>query len=84
MPFDQRSLKPAAQAAGADPDKAPPIGKIYRFTKMDVTFEPLVGFWCPSGFKNFLIPMTYSILYFKDVSLTVLVWRSRKAVGGKD
>ena len=26
------------------PDEAPPIGKIHRFSKMAVTFEPLIGF----------------------------------------
>ena len=26
------------------PDEAPPIGKIHPFTKMAVTFEPLMGF----------------------------------------
>ena len=26
------------------PDEAPPIGKILRFSKMAVTFEPLMGF----------------------------------------
>ena len=26
------------------PDEAPPIGKIHRFSKMTVTFEPLMGF----------------------------------------
>ena len=38
--------KPAAQAAGADPPpaEAPPIGKIRPFSKMAVTFEPLMGF----------------------------------------
>jgi hypothetical protein len=35
--------KPAAQAAGADPS-LPPIGKIHCFSKMAVTFDPLMGF----------------------------------------
>ena len=26
------------------PDEAPPIGKIHRFSKITVTFEPLMGF----------------------------------------
>ena len=26
------------------PDEAPPIGKIHRFSKMAITFEPLMGF----------------------------------------
>ena len=38
------------------PDATPPIGKIHPFTKgfskMGVTFEPLMGFRCPSGFRN--------------------------------
>ena len=32
--------------------EAPPIGKIHPFSKMSVTFEPLIGFWCPSGFPE--------------------------------
>ena len=36
---------PAAQAAGQTlPDEALPIGKIHPFSKMAVTFEPLMGF----------------------------------------
>ena len=40
------------------PNEAPPIGKIHGFSKMAVTFEPLMGFGCPLGFKEFLITMT--------------------------
>ena len=40
------------------PAEAPPIGKIHPFSKMAVTFEPLMGFWCPSGFRKFKITMT--------------------------
>ena len=37
--------KLAAQAAGQTlPDATPPIGKIYSFTKMAVTFEPVMQF----------------------------------------
>ena len=51
--------KPAAQAAGADPsDATQPIGKIHIFCKMAITFEPPMGFLCPSGFRKFLISMT--------------------------
>ena len=32
--------------------EAPPIGKIHPFSKMAVTFEPLIGFWWPSGFPE--------------------------------
>ena len=39
------------------PAEAPPIGKIHHFGKMAVTFEPQMGFWCPSGFREFLITM---------------------------
>ena len=41
---------PLKQACGAgcrrrpSPDEAPPIGKIHPFSKMAVTFEPLMGF----------------------------------------
>ena len=40
------------------PAEAPPIGKIRLFSKMAVTFEPLMGFWCPSGFRKFWITTT--------------------------
>ena len=40
------------------PDEAPPIGKIHHFSKMAVTFQPLMVFWCLSGFGKFLITMT--------------------------
>ena len=43
-------------------DEAPPIGKINPFSKMAVTFEPLMRFWCPSGFRKFWITMTSSVL----------------------
>ena len=29
--------------------EAPPIGKIHLFSKIAVTFEPLMRCWCPSG-----------------------------------
>ena len=38
--------------------EAPPIGKINPFSKMAVNFQTLMQFWCPSGFRNFLITMT--------------------------
>ena len=40
------------------PDEAPPMGKIHPFSKMAVTFEPLMEFGCPLGFRKFLITMT--------------------------
>ena len=40
------------------PAEASPIGQIYPFSKMAVTFEPLMGFRCPSGFRKLLITMT--------------------------
>ena len=40
------------------PAEAPPIGQIHPFSKIAITFEPLKGLWCPSGFKKFLITMT--------------------------
>ena len=40
------------------PDATPPIGQIHPFSKMAVTSEPLMGFKCPSRFRNFLITMT--------------------------
>ena len=31
--------------------EAPPIGKIHPFSKIAVTFEPVMQFGCPSGFR---------------------------------
>ena len=60
MPLNDN--KPAAQAAGQTLlAEAPPIGKIYPFSKMTVTFEPLMEFWCPSGFRKFFITLTWFI-----------------------
>ena len=39
-------------------DAAPPIGKIYPFSKMTVTFEPVMQLRCPSGFRKVFIIMT--------------------------
>ena len=36
------------------PDDTPPIGKIHPFSKLAITCEPLMGLWCPSGFRKFL------------------------------
>ena len=33
------------------PHEAPPIGKIHPFTKIALTFEPVMQFGCPLGFK---------------------------------
>ena len=45
MAFKALLNKPAAQAAGADPsDATPPVGKIRRFIKIAVTFEPIMQF----------------------------------------
>ena len=41
------------------PNATRPIGKIHPFSKMAVTFEPLMGFGCPLGFRMF-----YDIVYF--------------------
>ena len=35
------------------PDATPPIDKIHPFSKMAVTFEPIMEFLCPSGFRKF-------------------------------
>ena len=34
------------------PDEASPIGKIHTFSKMAVTFEPVMQFRCPSGVRK--------------------------------
>ena len=39
------------------PDEASPIGTIHSFSKIAVTFEPLMGFSCPLGYRKFLITM---------------------------
>ena len=39
------------------PNANPPIGKMYPFTKMTVTFEPGIRFWCPLRFRKFFITM---------------------------
>ena len=39
------------------PDATPPIGQMHPFSKMTITFKPLIGFRCPSGFRKFLITM---------------------------
>ena len=33
------------------PNEAPPVGKIHQFSKIAVTFEPVMRFGCPSGFS---------------------------------
>ena len=46
--------KPAAQAAGQTiPDATPPVGKIYLFSKIVVTFELIIQLKCPSRFRIF-------------------------------
>ena len=48
--------KPAVQAAGADPPQwKSPIGKIHPFSKINVTFEPIVQFWYPLMFGSWNI-----------------------------
>ena len=32
-------------------DEAPPMDKIHQFSKIAVTFEPVMRFGCPSGFR---------------------------------
>ena len=33
------------------PDEAPPMGKIHPFSKIAVTFDPVMRFGCPLGFR---------------------------------
>ena len=33
------------------PDEAPPMGKMNQFSKMAVTFEPVMQFKCPLGLR---------------------------------
>ena len=39
------------------PDATTPIGNIRPFSKMTITFEPLMGFWCPSVYRKIVIPI---------------------------
>ena len=41
------------------PNATPPIGKIHSFCKMAITIEPLMGSWCPLGFRKLLTTMAY-------------------------
>ena len=45
-------------------DATPPIGTIYPFTKMDVTFDTAMQFWCISEFRKFF--NNYDIIYLTD------------------
>ena len=47
------------------PDEAPPMGKIRPFSKTALTFEPVLQFGCPSGFRISLTIVTCSILWLK-------------------
>ena len=50
--YNTRGKKPAAQAVGQTlPDATPPIGKIHRFSKIAVTFEPMQRFRRPLRFR---------------------------------
>ena len=33
------------------PNEAPPVGKIHSFSKIAETFEPVMRFGCPAGFR---------------------------------
>ena len=44
------------------PDEAPPMGKIHPFSRIAVTFEPVMRFGCPSGFRISFKIVTWSIL----------------------
>ena len=55
-PLKETSLLCRLQAQTL-PDATPPIGQIHPFIKMAITFEPLKRFWCPLGFRKFLIIM---------------------------
>ena len=47
--------KPAEQAADADhPDEALPMDKINPFSKIAVTFEPVMRFGCTSDFRFYI------------------------------
>ena len=44
LPIGNRTSLLRRLQAQTLPDEAPPIGKIHPFTKMAITFEPLMGF----------------------------------------
>ena len=62
------------------PDEAPPIGKIHPFSKMAVTFEPVMRFGCPSRFRISSQIVTWSLLWLKAPFATVRAWRRRKDI----
>ena len=62
------------------PKAIPPIFKIQLFRKYAITFEPNMLFWSPLRFRMSAFA-TYSIVWLKSLSLTVLVWCRRKAKG---
>ena len=62
------------------PDEAPPMGKIHPFSKIAVTFEPVMQFGCPLGLIISWKIVTWSILWLKAPSATVRAWRRRKDI----
>ena len=54
------------------PDEAPPMGKIHPFSKITVTFEPVMQFWCPSRFRISL--KNCSLVYFMTESTISNHW----------
>ena len=44
-------LRPGNGLGQTLPDEAPPIVKIHPFSKSAVTFEPVMRFGCPLGFR---------------------------------
>ena len=52
----------------------PPIGKIHPFSKIAITFEPVMQFRCPSRFGIKTI-VKLSILWLKAPSSTISAWR---------
>ena len=44
-------------------DATPPVGKVHPFSKMAITFTPILKFLCPLRFRNF--PCLCHIVYIK-------------------
>ena len=61
-------------------DVTPPTGKTHPFSKIATTFEPVIWFGCPSGFRISLKNLTYFILWLNAPSPPIRAWQWRKDI----
>ena len=73
--------RPAAQTLS---DATPPIGNIHLFSKIAITLELVMRFWCPLIFRIVKKCLTWSILWLKAPYPTNWPWRRRKDIFTKD